>query len=163
MTKPRFFSQSNSLAMKHKANKFVGAFFRYVLLIGLSFIIIYPFIARISTMFMSSADLTDPTVRYIPRHPTFDNITYIFQNADFGRAFLHTFLISFISASLTTAMACCVGYGLAKFRLKGANVVIILVVFTLLVPPQSIMIPMYSYFQFFDIFGLFKATLGHSL
>lgn len=163
MTKPRMLSQSNSLAMKHKANRFVGAFFRYVLLIGLSFIILYPFIARISTMFMSEADLIDPTVRYIPRHPTFDNILYIFKNGNFGYAFLHTFLISLISALLTTAMACCVGYGLAKFHLKGGTVIIVLVVFSLLIPPQSIMIPMYSYFQFFDIFGLFKAILGHSL
>lgn len=163
MTKPRMFSQSNSLAMKHKANRFVGAFFRYVLLIGLCFIILYPFIARISTMFMSEADLVDPTVRYIPRHPTFDNITYIFTNANFGKAFLHTFLLSLISALLTTAMACCVGYGLAKFRLKGGTVIVVLVVFSVLIPPQSIMIPMYSYFRFFDVFGLFQAILGHPI
>lgn len=163
MTLPRFLSRSNSLAMKHKANRFVGAFFRYVLLIGLSFIILYPFIARISTMFMSEADLIDPTVRYIPRHPTLDNIKYIFTNSEFGPAFLHTFLLSLISALLTTAVACCVGYGLAKFRLKGGTVVAVLVVFSILIPPQSILIPMYSYFRFFDIFGLFQAILGHPL
>lgn len=163
MTKPRMFQRSNSLAMKHQANRFVGALFRYVLLIGLSFIILYPFIARISTMFMSKADLTDPTVRYIPRHPTLDNITYIFKNGEFGEAFLNTFLLSLISALLTTAVACCVGYGLAKFRLKGGTVVAILVLFSILVPPQSIMIPMYSYFQFFDVFGLFQTILGHAI
>ena len=163
MTKPRFFSQTNSLAMKHKANRFVGAFFRYVLLIGLSFIILYPFIARISTMFMSEMDLVDPTVRYIPRNPTLDNIKYIFTNSDFGPAFLHTFLLSLISAVLTTAVACCVGYGLAKFRLKGGTVVAVLVVFSILIPPQSILIPMYSYFRFFDIFGIFQAILGQPL
>lgn len=153
MTKPRMLSRSNSLAMKHRANRFVGALFRYVLLIGLSFIILYPFIARISTMFMSKADLVDPTVRYIPRNPTLDNITYIFKNGEFGEAFLNTFLLSLISAVLTTAVACCVGYGLAKFHLKGGTVVAVLVLFSILVPPQSIMIPMYSYFQFFNIFG----------
>lgn len=153
MTKPRMLQRSNSLAMKHQANRFVGALFRYVLLIGLSFIILYPFIARISTMFMSSADLVDPTVRYIPRNPTLDNITYIFKNGAFGEAFLNTFLLSLISAVLTTAVACCVGYGLAKFHLKGGTVVAVLVLFSILVPPQSIMIPMYSYFQFFNIFG----------
>lgn len=154
MTLPRIFQRSNSLATKHKATQFVSALFRYVLLIGLCFIILYPFIARISTMFMSSADLQDPTVRYIPRHPTFDNITAIFKNGEFGMAFVHTFLLSLISAVLTTAMACCVGYGLAKFRLKGGMVVLIAVVFTLLIPPQSIMIPMYSYFFYFPGAGV---------
>ncbi len=158
MTMPSILRRQNSLATKYKAKRFVSAIFRYVLLIGLCFIILYPFIARISTMFMSNADLQDPTVRYIPRNPTFDNITALFTSAEFGEAFLHTFLMSLISAVLTTAMACCVGYGLAKFRLKGGLVVLILVVFTLLIPPQSIMIPMYTYFHYFDFFGLLSAT-----
>ena len=148
MTLPSILQRSNSLAAKHKATRFASALFRYVLLIGLCFIILYPFIARISTMFMSSADLSDPTVRYIPRYPTFDNITAVFTSR-FGEAFLHTFLMALISSLLTTAMACCVGYGLAKFRLKGGMIVLIAVVFTLLIPPQSIMIPMYSYFYYF--------------
>lgn len=163
MTLPRIFSQQNSLAAKHKAKRFVSALFRYVLLVGLCFIILYPFIARISTMFMSEADLSDPTVRYIPRHPTLDNVAALFTSGDFGMAFVHTFLMSLISSVLTTAMACCVGYGLAKFRLKGGLVVLVLVVFTLLIPPQSIMIPMYSYFYYFDIFDLFKLFTGEAL
>ncbi|MGI6264400.1 MAG: carbohydrate ABC transporter permease [Acutalibacteraceae bacterium] len=149
MKLPKMFHASNSLAAKHRATQFASALFRYVLLIGLCFIILYPFLARISTMFMSTADINDPTVRYIPRHPSFNNIKYIFTNGKFGEAFLHTFLMSLISASLTTAMACCVGYGLSKFRLKGGMVVIVLVVFSILIPPQSIMIPMYSYFYYF--------------
>ena len=42
--------------------------FRLVLLIGISYIVLYPFFTKIAGSFMSPEDFVDVTVRLIPKH-----------------------------------------------------------------------------------------------
>ena len=49
-----------------------------------------------------------------------------------------------------------VGYGLARFKFPGSQIIFGLAIFTLMIPPQLIMTPSYLNFRFFDFFGLLK-------
>ena len=52
----------------------VWPFFRFFILFGLCFVILYPLIYMISCAFRDSADMSDPTVMWIPRHLTLNVI-----------------------------------------------------------------------------------------
>ena len=52
----------------------VWPFFRFFILFGLCFVILYPLIYMISCAFRDSADMSDPTVMWIPRHLTLEVI-----------------------------------------------------------------------------------------
>jgi len=138
----------------------IGKFLRYMLLINLSFIILFPFIAKICAMFMSFNDTVDPTVKFIARQPTLSNILYVLFNTNYFEALRNTALLSVTYAALTTASCALVGYGLAKFRLKSAGLFICLLVLTLLIPPQTVMLPVFSYFTYFDPFGIITLIFG---
>lgn len=153
----------DSYKVKRKSSAFLIGLFRYLLLIGLCFIILFPFIAKISSAFMSSTDIIDPTVEFIPRHPTLSNIVYVFQNTSFFTALRNTVGISLLYAALTTMSCALVGYGLSKFRIRAAGFITMLVVFTILIPPQTIMLPIFSYFQFFNLYGLIPLLFGHAV
>ena len=45
---------------------------RFVFMLGISFVIIYPFIARIAGSFMTYEDVIDSTVAIIPKNPTLE-------------------------------------------------------------------------------------------
>ncbi len=126
-----------------------GKLFIVVLLIGLSYLILYPFIVKLSSAFMSVEDTYDSTVGFIPKNPTLENIKYVISKTDFFGAIGSTLLISLIVAIGSVTSASLVGYGLAKFKFKGAGIVTVLVVLALLIPPQVILIPMYSHFRYF--------------
>jgi multiple sugar transport system permease protein len=49
-----------------------------------------------------------------------------------------------------------VGYGFARFRFPGRGIWFALVVVSIVIPPQTITVPMYMQFRYFDMFGLFK-------
>ncbi len=147
---------SDKDAAKRKIVQLVVNIFYYILLIGLSFIILYPFIVKISAMFMSENDAVNPTVSMIPKEPTLDAIFYVLNKTSFFRSFINTVIISFLCGILTVVSSCLVGYGLARFQLKGEKIVLGLIVFSILVPPQTILIPMFSYFRFFDFAGIFS-------
>lgn len=147
---------SRGTKIKHKYTsksfwvKFLGNTFKTVLLIGISFIILFPFFVKISSSLMSMADLSDKTVKYIPRDPTLANFTTVLTLTNYFDCLKNTLILSVICGVLQMLVSACVGYGLAKFKFRGRNFVFIMVVLTLLIPPQTTMVTMYSQFRYFD-------------
>lgn len=130
--------------------------FRFVLLLGLCYVIISPFLQKISAMFMSPSDLQNPTVWMIPISPTFDNILRVIKYGDYVPAAINSLLISTLCAVLQTFMCCMVGYGFAKFKFRGRNLFFILSVLTIIIPPQTLYLSLYMKFRYFDIYGLLE-------
>lgn len=130
--------------------------FRFILLLGLSYVIISPFLKKIAMMFMSPADLRNPTVWMVPQEPTFDNIRRVIQYGDYIPAFFNSLIISLLCATLQTFTCCMAGYGFAKFKFKGNTLFFILAVFTIVIPPQTLSLALYTKFRYFDVFGILK-------
>lgn len=130
------------------------AVFRAVLVAGVCFIIIYPVLVQISQAFMDSTDMYDLSVHWVPRHFTLANFRIAVSQLSFGRAFLDSLGLAGGQAVLQVLSSTIVGYGLARFRFRGSRLVFALVVFTLLVPPSLVSVPLFLNFRFFTLFGL---------
>ncbi|MBQ7660833.1 MAG: carbohydrate ABC transporter permease [Clostridia bacterium] len=138
--------------------------FRFIILLGVSYIVLYPFFTKIAASFMSPDDFIDVTVRLIPKYPSFDQYKAIFLENKYMAAFFNTLTLSLISAILQTFVACLVGYGLAKFKFKGNSLVMGAVILTMVVPHGTVYLSMFMkfrYFDIFDFFGIFKG-LGYA-
>ena len=127
--------------------------FRFVILLGVSYIVLYPFFAKIAASFMSPEDFIDVTVMLIPKYPTFDQYSAVFLENDYIAAFFNTLSLSLISAILQTFVSCLVGYGLAKF--KGNSLIMGAVILTMVIPHGTVYLSMFMEFRYFDIFKLF--------
>ena len=101
---------------------------RAVILLGLCYIILYPFFIKVVNAFKTYSDFIDPTVRFL--------------------------LISVALGALQTLVCAVVGYGFARFQFKGRNLCFFLVIFSLIVPSQTILLPLYLKFKAF--LGVFK-------
>ena len=128
--------------------------FRLVLLIGLSYIVLYPFISKIASSFMGMNDFVDATVRLIPKDFTLDIYKAVFVELDYFKAFTNVFTISIISAILQTFSCCVIAYGFAKFKFKGNGLLFLLVMLTMIVPHPTLKLSMFQNFKDFDVFGI---------
>ncbi|OBZ17700.1 MULTISPECIES: carbohydrate ABC transporter permease [Bacillales] len=144
----------------HAVNGLFWSIIRYLLLIGLAFLILYPLLVKLSNSFMSPQDLIDGTVRFIPRQFTWFNYKTVIEYTSFFKGLSNTFGISFLSGMIQMLVCTMVGYGLARFNFKGKGIVFSLVVLTILIPPQTYMISLYMKFSFFDLFGLLSTFTG---
>lgn len=142
---------------------FVYKLFRFLLLLGLAFVIIYPFLSKISAAFMSREDVIDPTVWFVPRNPTLQNFIRVLNYGEYWVALRNTFIISLLCAFIQTFVCAMVGYGLAKFRFKGRGIIFALVVLTIIIPTTTIYTSLYLKFRFFDIFGIIELITGAPL
>lgn len=127
---------------------------RTIFVIGVSYIILQPLFQKIATAFMAEIDLFDPTVEWIPRNFTFNNIKIVWEHMNYPIAFLNTFVLTFSVSFLQLLSCTLVAYGIGRFRFKGGNILFALVIFTLVVPPQMIMSPLSLNFRYFNLFGL---------
>lgn len=124
--------------------------FRLVLLLGVSFVILYPYISKIADSFKSFPDFQDITVVYISRNPTIEQYKYIITENNYFQALLNTFLISAATAFLQTLVCALIGYGLAKFKFRGRNIIFAIVIVTMMLPQDVLKLPMQNMFWRFD-------------
>ena len=135
--------------------KVVWAIFRLVLLVGISYVIILPYISKISCSFMSREDFVDPMVKLIPKYPTLDTYKAIINENGYFKALGNTATLSLLCAFVQTMTCTIVGYGFAKFKFKYKNLLFLCVVFTMVIPHQSIQMAMFMKFRYFDIWGIY--------
>ncbi|MFD0714245.1 carbohydrate ABC transporter permease [Paenibacillus sp. GCM10027626] len=135
---------------------------RTVLIFGISFIILYPILMKLSLAFRDKADLFDSSIVWIPRHFTLANIKLVAGYLDYFTAISNTFVLSAGTAFLQLIACALAGYSFAKLRFKGSGILFAVVIFTIVIPPQTIMAPTYLHFRFFDIFGLYGLLTGNN-
>lgn len=140
--------------IKHRSSQLTVSLFRFVLIVGISYIILFPVLSKISSSFLSVRDMGDQTVNWIPKHPTLDNYRLAIEVMKFPKVFWNSLFLSFSVALLQLASSTVIGYGLARFQFPGRNLILATAIFTLVVPPQMMMIPLYLNWRFFDLFGL---------
>ena len=140
--------------------KVVWYVFRLVLLVGISYVVLFPYITWIAGSFMGPDDFVDVTVRLIPKDFSLDMYKEIWAQNNYMQAFTNTLLISGMSALIQTFICCFVAYGLAKFKFKGNAIVMLAVVFSLVVPHRTIELSIFMNFRYFDILGIFQFLNG---
>lgn len=145
--------------------KTVWSIVRAVLLIGLSFIILYPLIYMVSIAFRPLDELFDPSVVWIPKHLTLKNIKFAMEKMNMLKpvgtenSLFNSVVVNLFSALLQVASTAFVGYGFARFEFKLRGFLFGVVIFTMVVPVNSIIIPLFlnyrnlhlldSYFAFY--------------
>ena len=127
---------------------------RAVILLGLCYIILYPFFIKVVNAFKTYSDFIDPTVRFLPKTFTWGNVRHVVKEMSYWSALQNTLLISVALGALQTLVCAVVGYGFARFQFKGRNLCFFLVIFSLIVPSQTILLPLYLKFKAF--LGVFK-------
>ncbi|MDD4124827.1 MAG: carbohydrate ABC transporter permease [Eubacteriales bacterium] len=135
--------------------KVLWAIFRFVLLVGISYVIILPYISKISGSFMSREDFVDTTVKLIPKYPTLDTYKAIINDNGYWSAVSNAATLSLLCAFVQMLTCAIVGYGFAKFNFKNKKLLFLCVIFTMVIPHQSIQMSMFMKFRYFDIWGIY--------
>src|SRR5690606_26916029 len=143
-----------------KGGNLLWSFVRMVLIFGICFIILQPLFTKFTVSLMEEADLYDATVVYIPNNITFENYLVALEGMDYVPTFLRTLGLSLMASLLQLASCTIVGYGFARFKFPFKNLIFMFVILCLLVPPQTLMLPLFLHFRFFDVLGLFETITG---
>jgi len=140
--------------MKRKATNWIWSVVRILFLLGVSYVVLYPLMTKLVLAFMDYRDLTDYTIIWVPKHFTFENITVIAKILDYGKGLLKTIGICTLVAGLQVFVTTISAYGLARYKSKLRSIIFALVIGTLIIPPQTYLVSLYTQFKNFDPFGI---------
>ncbi len=121
--------------------------FRYLILIGLSFLILYPLLVTLLISVMNSTDFYDSSVRFITKDLTLDNYKNVLTLIDYFKSLGSTLLLNIPLCILEIFSCLLVAYGFARFDFKGRNILFGCVIATLLIPTQAYFAPLYISLQ----------------
>ncbi len=133
---------------------------RWFFLLSISYVILYPLLYMSSMAFRSTVDFYDITVVWIPRTFTVDHFEYVITELQMLTPLVRTVLISVVCTVAELVITSTVGYGFARFRFKGSNLLFALVILTIVVPPQMLNMANYLLMRNFDFFGIIEAITG---
>lgn len=135
----------------NRNKKWVGMvwpIFRFLILFGLCFVILYPLIFMLSTAFRPSEQMSDPSVVWLPKNFTLSNIKDVWEVMKFDTTLLNTIRLNLISSCLQVVTCSLTGYGFARFKFKGKGLLFGIVIFMIIVPPQITTIPLYLQYRY---------------
>ena len=136
------------------AKKRAWSLFRFALLFGLAYIIIYPLLYMISMAFRSKEDLYNVAVKWIPQNYTLETMKKVLTAMNYPFALLNTVMLSVVTSIILISICAVTAYGLSRFKFKGQGIVFACVLITIIVPSHFFIMPSYLGFRYFHWFGL---------
>ncbi len=125
----------------------------YGLLICIGFVYIYPMLYMIATSFMNRDDLLDTSVKWIPGTLYYQNYVAAAQSMDFWSTLLKGILIAGLPTICNVLICMVIGYGFARYDFKGKKILMVILIFSYILPSQVTMIPTYVLYNDMGILG----------
>lgn len=150
----------NARAVSNRTKQWAWILVRYLLVIGISFVILYPLLVKLSVSFMTEKDLMDLTVKWIPRTFTLENYRVAFQALKLQASALNSLFYTVGITAIQLISCTLAAYGLARYPYPGSRLLMGVLIFTLVVPPQTYMSALYVEYRFFDPLGLVSLARG---
>ena len=133
---------------------------RYLLILGISFVILYPLLVKITVSLMTEKDLMDLTVKWIPRTLTLENYRVAIRALKIEDSLVNSLFYT-VGITLIQLLSCTLAaYGFARYRYPGSSLILAILIFSLAVPPYTYSNAVYMEFRFFDPFGLITLLKG---
>lgn len=98
-------------------------------------------------------------VQWIPTEVYTGNYVKAYRVLDYPHTLASSIMISLIPSVIQTVVCSLVGYGLARYRFRGKNLIFILILATFIIPAQNTAIPQMLTYREFGLLGNINALL----
>lgn len=139
---------------------FVLGLFRWVVIIGIAYVIMGPVLGMISRSFFSDADNYNTMVYMIPQSPTLERYKVASTILKYDSTVVRSLIYSVTLMIIQVLMCSMAGYGFARYDFPLKKLLFGCVVLMIVIPTHTIMLPLYMTFSNFDVFGIIKLTTG---
>lgn len=119
----------------------------YFLLIALSILFLFPFLWLIGTSVKPENEAMAFPPTLLPKEWDLANYKEVFTLVDFGQYYMNSIIVTVCVVIGTVVSSTIVAYGFARIKGRGRNFWFVLLLGTMMLPPQVTMIPVYMIFS----------------
>jgi len=148
------FAPQNRHILINSTKKILVGFLRYCLIFCLSFVVLYPLIYMLSMAFRAGKELIDPAVIWIPKQITTDGFKIAMTTLNYWKSLTNSIYMAGSNTIATLIICSITGYGFARFKIRGSKLLFALLIFSIIVPVQTVAIPMFMQIKYFNFLGI---------
>lgn len=132
----------------------------YLPLVFYAVFLLFPFLWMLIVSIKPDNELLDITANpFIIASITLDHYIYLFQQTDFLRWTLNTFIITIGATVIALLCSILIGYALGRFRFRGGNTLGVAIFLAYLVPPTLLFIPLSQVVSQFSLYNEYWALI----
>jgi multiple sugar transport system permease protein len=128
----------------------------YTILTGATVLMSFPLFWMISSSLKTLEETNSPGIVWIPKEATWQAYLSILQNTDFLRSYFNTVFYVTLALVGTLISIAAVSYAFSRIEWPGRNLVFILMLGTMMIPPQALIVPQYVFFNKLGWVGTFN-------
>jgi alpha-1,4-digalacturonate transport system permease protein len=130
------------------------------LAVGLgSCVMIFPVLWMVSMALKPQTEIFTATPKLLPHNPTLANFFLGWQRSGFSRYFLNSTFITVARVVLSVSINSLAGFGFAKYRFRGRELLFLLLLTAMMVPDQVRMVPIYTLVNKLKWINTFQAAI----
>ena len=134
-------------------------FLGYVMLIGIAISMLYPFIAMVNLSFADENAIFNQTSKLFYGNLTLENYKNVFTQIPLSRYFLNSLIVASITTVGQVIFAALAGYAFARLKFKFKNALFLIILITMLVPPQVNIIPLFFLMREMHLINSYSALI----
>ena len=131
-----------------------------LIMIGISYIILGPLISMLSSSFFTANDLYNPVVVTFPMEGTLENYVITYKTMQYPKTLFSTAVYVGFLTFIQVLVCSMAGYGFARFDFPCKKLLFGWVILTIVLPTDTLMMPWYTEFRNFDVFGILHLVTG---
>lgn len=134
-------------------------FLGYLTLVLIAVSMLYPFFAMINLSFVDNNEIFTNAGRIFHPHLTFDNYKNVFAEIPMGLYFFNSLVVATITTIGQVIFSALAGYAFARLDFKYKNALFLLILITMLIPPQVNIIPLFFLMRELHLIDTYQALI----
>ena len=134
-------------------------FLGYTLLIGIAISMLYPFLAMVNLSFANEDAIFSQSSKLIHNNITMQNYKNVFTQIPLGRYFLNSLIVALFTTIGQVFFASLAGYAFARLNFKFKNALFLIILITMLIPPQVNIIPLFFLMRELHLINSYSALI----
>lgn len=118
----------------------------YILLVAIAYVFLYPLLRMISMTFMSSADIINPEIDWVPQNWSITNLRVAWSVLSMPTTILNSLWYSGTLALAQTFISAMTGFAFARYQFKFKNFWFAMVLMSFIIPVPVVLIPRWMMF-----------------
>ncbi len=114
-----------------------------------TFAMVMPFFMMVGNSFKLDTEIAARPLSIVPQTPTLYNFRVLFDRIPFWRQFINSTFVATAATFSSTFVSALVAFGFARFQFKGKRALFMIVIATILIPPQVLIVPQFRMFVSF--------------
>lgn len=131
----------------------------YLLLIGIAISMLYPFFAMVNLSFADENAIFTQTSKIFYGNLTLENYKNVFEEIPLARYFFNSLIVASVTTFFTVIFASLAGYAFARMKFKFKNALFLIILVTMLIPPQVNIIPLFFLMRELHLINTYAALI----